>query len=358
MRIFSNYTYRLIRNKIARGLLLFVFGCTLLVLLVQLPMSLSAQSEVNHASLEPLEEIPSTAEKVETGILAMNLYNLDTSSNTYFLDFYVWFKWKGKIDPTANLEYTNGVDDWGLTSVPAYEQPEKFSDGSFYQILRVEGRFVQPFTLARYPLDHQRLRIFLENSVYTADQLVYVEDKNSSGYSAELSVPGWQIQGFSLESLVRKYSTNFGDTRLETANQYSTLLYSLVISRPVSFFIWKLLLPLIIVVIASWGALLLNPQQVDSRIILPVTALLTTVFLQQSYSSALPDVGYLVLLDKIYAVAYFLIIVSILEAIITADWISNSDSSSLNKVFQVDRAVLIIQAIVLICGIALLILFA
>lgn len=356
--ILSNFIYRLIRIKIVRHLLLFVLCCTLLTLFVQLPISSSAQSETSYGSLTPLEAVPNTAEKVETGILAMNLYNLDTSSNTYSLDFYAWFKWKGKIDPTANLEYTNGVEDWGFTSVPAYEQPEKLPDGSFYQILRVEGRFVQPFALARYPLDQQRLRIFLENSVYTADQLVYVEDKTSSGFSEELSVPGWQIQGFSLESLVRKYSTNFGDTRLETANQYSTLLYSLVINRPVSFFIWKLLFPLIIVVVASWGALLLNPQQVDSRIILPVTALLTTVFLQQSYSSALPDVGYLVLLDKIYAIAYFLIVISILEAIITADWISSSDSNSLKKVFQLDRAVLIIQAIVLVCGIGLLILLA
>ncbi|HND87697.1 MAG TPA: hypothetical protein PK971_05175, partial [Saprospiraceae bacterium] len=45
----------------------------------------------------------------------------------------------------------------------------------------------------------------------------------------------------------------------------------------------------------------------DTRSSLPIGGLLTAVFLQQSYSDALPDTGYMVLMDKIYLVAYALI---------------------------------------------------
>lgn len=147
-------------------------------------------SASNTSSYTPLKAIPADAQPVKTGIYAVNLYNLDPSSNTYYLDFYAWFKWNGDIDPIANLEFTNGVEDWGLTQVPGYEEPKELPDGSMYQIARVEGRFVQPFTLARYPLDQQTLHVTLENSVYPIDQLVYDADQVDSGFSEELSIPG------------------------------------------------------------------------------------------------------------------------------------------------------------------------
>lgn len=346
------------RNSPVRKFLFSVFCAALLVFLTQLGISASAQSPAQSDTLKSLTEIPAAAEKVETGVFAMNVYNLDISSNTYSLDFYLWFKWKGDIDPIANLEYTNGVEDWSIISTPAYEKPEKLPDGRQYQVLRIEGRFVQPFALSSYPLDRQNLKILLENSVYPADQLVYVGDKEQSGYSSDLSIPGWRIQGFDLANLVRRYTTNFGDERLGKTSQFSSLQYSLTVSRPVSFFVWKLLLPLIIVVAASWGSLLLNPKNVDSRIIIPVTALLTIVFLQQSYSAALPDVGYLVLLDKIYAIAYILIIISILEAIVTADWISLEKPENYARVARLDRITLVVQVAGLVVGVGLLILLA
>jgi len=322
------------------------------------PSSISspAPSAGNTSSYSPLKAISANAQQVKTGIYAVNLYNLDPSSNTYYLDFYAWFKWKGDIDPIANLEFTNGVEDWGLTQVPGYEEPKELPDGSMYQIARVEGRFVQPFTLARYPLDQQTLHVTIENSVYPIDQLVYDADQVDSGFSEDLSIPGWKIKNFQLQSLEHRYQSKFGlPASLAESSIYSALRYELQISRPVSFFIWKLLLPLVIVLISSWGAFILNPHFVDSRILMPVTALLTTVFLQQSYSAALPDVGYLVLLDKIYALAYILIIAAILEAIITADWIRSEKIDDEERVIKLDRLFLIVQFILLIGGVTLLI---
>lgn len=310
------------------------------------------------SDLRPLTEIPDQAQQVKTGVFVVNLYDVDAERNTFYLDFYVWFKWKGDINPAANLELSNGVEDWGLSSVPVNEEPQELPDGSFYQAWRLEGRFVQPLVLRRYPLDRHNLNILIENSVFTTDQLVYTVDEESSGFSDVLTVPGWVIQGFEVSSLVRQYATNFGDSRLASEPQHSVFQYSLQIARPVSLFLWKLLLPLIIVVVASWGSLLLNPEFVDSRIALPVTALLTAVFLQQSYSSNLPDAGYLVLLDKIYALAYVLIFISILEAIITAEWIRNDSPQGPARAIRLDRFLLKAQAVILVVGLGLIILIS
>ncbi|HEY9617812.1 MAG TPA: hypothetical protein V6C64_13280 [Microcoleaceae cyanobacterium] len=306
------------------------------------------------ASFQPLTTIAPTAQRVEVGFYPIHVYELNISSNTYYIDTYVWFKWKGNLDPIANLEFANAVDEWGMTQRAEYEKPIRQTDGSWYQVLRVEGRFFQPFMLSRYPLDQQQLGVTIENSIYTANQLVYVADTKDSGYADTLSVQGWQISGWQLQNLLHSYPSRFGFLET-TVNPYSAVRYELQVTRPLSYFIWKLLLPLVIVLASSWGALLLNPHYVEPRIAIPITALLTIVFLQQSYSSALPESGYLVLLDKIYALAYLLVIATIMEAIVTADWVKSGKPEDFQRVLRLDRPFLILQLLILVSGIFLLI---
>ncbi|EKQ67903.1 hypothetical protein OsccyDRAFT_4199 [Leptolyngbyaceae cyanobacterium JSC-12] len=290
------------------------------------------------------------------GFYALNIYELDISSNTYRMDAYVWFRWKGAIDPIADLEFANAVEDWGMTQKPSYEKPQKLPDGSLYQILRIEGRFVQPFNLSRYPLDQQQLSMILENSIYTAKDLVYIVDTKDSGYADTLSIQGWNVIAWKSHNLLRSYPSNFGFSEPET-NPYSAVRFEIVVARPINYFIWKLLLPLIIVLASGWGALFLHPSYVESRIAIPVTALLTIVFLQQSYSDAIPEMGFLVMLDKIYALSYLLVIATIMEAIITADWVKGEKPGDFMRVVRLDRPFVAIQCLMLIVGVLLIIAF-
>jgi hypothetical protein len=107
--------------------------------------------------------------------------------------------------------------------------------------------------------------------------------------------------------------------------------------------------------IRCWRSLWLNPGYVESRVTIPVIALLTIVFLQQSYSHALPEIGYLVLLDKIYALSYLLVITAIMEAIITADWVKNGKPEAYERARRIDRPFLIAQFLILILGVGVLI---
>ena len=52
-----------------------------------------------------------------------------------------------------------------------------------------------------------------------------------------------------------------------------------------------------------------------TQFLMPIGGLLTAVFLQQSYSDALPDTGYMVLMDKIYLLAYIIISMVLLQVI-------------------------------------------
>jgi hypothetical protein len=322
------------------------------------PLALPAQSPIplrtaKASPFQPLGPISAKAQRVTVGFYPMNVYGVDISSNTYYIDTYIWFKWKGKIDPIADLEFTNAVEDWSMTQKPGYEKPQLQPDGSLYQILRMEGRFFQPYNLAKFPLDRQQLGILIENSIYTAQQLVYLADTQDTGYSPTVSVQGWQVMGWQTHNLLHTYPSNFG-LAVPELTPYSALRYEMHVERPLNYFIWKLLLPLIIVLVSSLGAFLLHPSYVESRIAIPVSALLTIVFLQQSYSAALPEVGYLVLLDQIYALSYLLVIAAILETIITADWVKSKQPADIARAQRLDRPFLILQCGVLCVGIPVL----
>lgn len=252
-------------------------------------------------------------EVVDVGIHLLSVYDLSHGADSYLLDFYLWFRWKGDIDPSKSFEFTNMVDNSAATIERIGEEPEVLADGSKYQIFRVEGRFVEPSSYTHYPFDRQKLTIILEDSTYASHRLIYKFDERDTGLDQDLTIPGWYLAGLSTISKVKNYNTKFGSD-LDSPT-YSRAVFTLSVERPSSAFYWKLMLPLTFIFLAALAALLLPPPDIDSRSALIGGGLLTTVFLQKTYSDLLPDIDYLVLMDKIYIVAYIGIIVALIQTV-------------------------------------------
>lgn len=274
------------------------------------------------AALLPLPLISQAAPeagpgKAYTGIYLMNLYDLNINDYSYHADFYLWFKWKGERNP-MNIEFINSLDKWGFSRVDFSEEPELLPDGYWYNGMRIEGRFYHPFALYDFPLDRHRLDIHIENVDYPLDSLVYVPDSSGAFIREGFQIPGWKVDGCTMATRTNRYKSNFGESGKAVA-AYSNFTFQLSISRPLNYFLLKLMLPLLIIIMASLGALFIHPSQLDARISLPIGGLLTSVFLQQSYSSALPDVGYMVLMDKIYLLGFALIVCLMLRAILVGN---------------------------------------
>jgi hypothetical protein len=244
----------------------------------------------------------------------MNLYDLNMDEHSFYADFYIWFKWKGDIDPTG-IEFVNSIEKWSMAYIQSGDSSNMtLSDGTNYRIYRAEGRFFHSFSLNRFPLDKHVLDIQIESPEHAADSLVYLPDTDAAAIRKTLKLVGWNMKGCLLESKIHDYGTDFGNPE-ENAQRYSNLTYTVTLARPASYFLLKMLLPLLIVILVSIGALILHPTHIDTRSSLPIGGLLTAVFLQQSYSDALPDTGYMVLMDKIYLLSYLLISLVLLQVI-------------------------------------------
>ncbi|NUQ24762.1 MAG: hypothetical protein HUU34_12490 [Saprospiraceae bacterium] len=277
----------------------------------------------------------SRPQEVYTGIYLMNLYDLDINQYSFYADCYLWFRWKGDLDP-SNIEFVNAVEKWGFTQNMFYDTARVLPDGYSYNGMRVEGRFYHAFELSSFPLDRHKLDIRFENVDHPLDSLVYIPDTAAALMRHDFIVPGWNIGTGAMRTHTNFYQTNFGETDID-GDAFSNFTFELIISRPLSYFLLKLMLPLLVVIIASLGGLLIHPNYIDARISLPIGGLLSCVFLQQSYSDAIPDVGYMVLMDRIYLLSYILIAVIMLRVIVVGNATAWGKQDSVGILYRSDR---------------------
>jgi len=74
----------------------------------------------------------------------------------------------------------------------------------------------------------------------------------------------------------------------------------------------------LLVFVSGAGPCFLHPTYINTRIALPLTTLICSIILHQSYTDSLPHVGYMVLIDKIYILSYLLIILAIFTSLYLA----------------------------------------
>ena len=323
--------------------------------IAQTPDAFSFSVSRAGSDFAPLTAVPDGAQVVTVGLYVNNAYDLNISSNTYYLSGYLWFRWRGDFDPIGSLDFSNGVETWGMTASPLYEEPLVLGDGSHYQLLLLQGRFYHPFDLRDYPLDTQHLVLVIENSEYTVDAVTYVPDAESTGFAKSLVVPGWSVNSLTAQSFVHDYRTTFGDTTPAVGTKYSTVSFAIQLTRVPSMFIWRLLLPMVLVLLTNWLALTLKPSWVEVRTAMPATALLTLVFMQQSSLNAIPQVSTLVLMDQIYILAYICVVATLGLIIWINTHLVEGDAASEARMKRIDWISLVVQALLFAVGFAILV---
>lgn len=261
------------------------------------------------AEAEPEAEVVyQKPERVRVGVHLNDIQSLDLKTHSYQMDFYIWFKWKNpELNPAASMEISNPIDQWGLMVTPIYEEPETLEDGTLYQVLRIQGSFSKKLPLYNYPFDRQELTVHFEDGAEDTAALVYEAEGEATSH-ALIQLPGYRIEPATLKITTNTYETRFGDPRTVEKPHYSRATLAVALTRPPLAYASKLFLPVGCVIVCAALMFLLSPGMVDSRVDVGITSLLTIVALQMTYNDNLPDVGYLMLMDKIYLCAYLFVI--------------------------------------------------
>ena len=276
---------------------------------------------------------------VRVGALVNDIQQLDLQSHSYNVDMYMWFRWDDpKIDPSRSFEFLNSYELWGHILTYETPKPERLPDGSYYQVLRNQGKFNTKLPLERYPFDSQDLRMEFEDSTYDSSQLVFVPDTDPVALSKDLVLPGWEIKAPTLTVVNNRYNSNFGDPRYGDVT-YSRAIIDVPVQRPTGTYALKLLLPMLLVALTAALSLMLHPRYVEGRIGIGITALLTLVALQLTSNSSLPEVDYLILLDKLYILSYGFVVLT-MAMIVRNSWVDAEGDVAAAR--RVDRRSLIV----------------
>ncbi len=264
----------------------------------------------------PASRTLAAPEQVSVGVYVADIQEVDLKSHSYRLDLYLWFRWKDPaIDPSKSAEFINMFDPADHVRTSLYDEPQKMPDGSYYAIIRDQGKFSSKFSLQNYPFDRQTLPIILEDNVHEAANLVYVPDETSVALNPHIALPGFDIGAPALSVDDFNYPTNFGDLRASSRPDYSRATFLIPVERPWLATGMKIFLPVLLILLCTALVLNIHPAYIEGRLGVVITALLTLVALQLTSASGLPEVDYMMMTDRVYLLSYLFIIATLAQVV-------------------------------------------
>jgi hypothetical protein len=294
-----------------------------------------APADPPRAVMEAIETSPAPSGPAEVivGAYINDIQQLDFKTNNYIIDLYVWFRWRSPdTDPSKSMEFMNRYASDNNRRDELTDAPEAMPDGSRYAIIRYQGLFATKFPLEAYPFDTQVLKVIMEDTLAGAAEQAYVADgKHPVIIDPVITLPGFRVGKPAMSITTNTYPTNFGDLSKPKAEPYSRIVISVPVTRPAVAMSLKTFVPILLIVVCASLVFFVRPRYVEGRIGLGITALLTLVALQLTATAPLPDVDYLMMLDKIFLLAYLFIIVALARVVATSWHGADADSEAAIK---------------------------
>lgn len=275
-------------------------------------------------------ELEQARYKVEVGVYSTSNYELDLRVPSYSSSGYVWLRWDGAMQRYVDshggdisrlfIILNTLLSDKDSSLNPVAQEPVRLADGSYYQLFTYIGRYyIDRASFRHYPFMTISLPLAIEANDVDGElgyrDLRLIPEIQNSGMGLYARIIGWLNTGWSIAEYRHHYATNFGLGGEE--NDYSQILFEISYGTSSWSSFWRLLLPLAVLMAMVLLVFKVRPDEQDARASIPVTVLLTQVFLQQAYRSQLPDLPFLTFLDQVYVVAY----VVTLAAFVLVIWI-------------------------------------
>ena len=233
---------------------------------------------------------------VDVGIYLNNVPQVNLKEKLFQAVFYLWFRWQGDdLNPMESFEIVNG-------SVDAKEGLVTKKIGQVnYAAARIRATIYRNFDVARFPLDNQPLKIQIEETSSSSGELVFRADKQSSGFSPKIDVPGWRTDSFEDYVSITTYPTNYGDISMPaTTSQYPRYTFKINLVRAGWGNFIKLFSILFLAAGLAFFAFRIQSESIDARIALAASAVFMAVITQSALSSSLPESDSFGMADQLY----------------------------------------------------------
>lgn len=229
---------------------------------------------------------------VKVGVWINAIEKVDVPSQTFTIDFYVWFKYEGE---KPNIEFLRGSP----TAMSLIREEENYLE------YRVKGIYVSSLNFRNFPFDEHLLRVELEDKNRGVSELVFEPDEEESGLDPELTVPGWEVKDFKL----------YVDQHVYPDENYSRFIFGVTVYRSKTSAFFKYFFPILIITLISLLTFSISVKNFGQRVGICVTTLMSAVAYHLAALSGLPSLGYLTLFDRIMLVVYTLFLYNLVVSV-------------------------------------------
>ena len=266
--------------------------------------------------------------RVSIGIWMIDITSIDSAQQSFTAEMALVLRWK---DP--RLAHTgNGVVRYPLEQVwhpriavvnETNSVSRKFPylvevepDGRVTYRQRYAGAFSQPLRLRSFPFDRQTFRLQFVAVRYRANEVQFAPDqdwidnglKQAGGIATSITLPDWTIESWNTKSLSYALAPGF---------EYSGYAFEFTASRNAQHYVWKVILPLVLIVMMSWAVFWIDPVTSNSQISIAVTSMLTLIAYRFAIDNQLPRLPYTTNLDAFILMSTVLVFFSFIEVLVT-----------------------------------------
>lgn len=291
---------------------------------------------VEHAGNEESSEVafveppnPEGPVLVTLGLFIIEVTAIDVAENTYHIEGYMDLVW---CDPRlAYSAVENGRQEeifleeaahdkleeiwWpdlvfvNVAGAPEVENAELIilPDGTINFRERFNAELEAHYDLRQFPFDRQILEIEIESFAWHNEYLVLHKEEDKIGFSDEFQIPEWRIQ--------RVEATITEKQEVRDRQPFSEFLMNIEVARLSSYYQWKILLPMAILVAISWSVFWMVGDGLADRMSVSLTGLLTIVAYQFIVADGLPKVSYFTLMDGILTLSFVMMALTIMQNI-------------------------------------------
>jgi hypothetical protein len=168
----------------------------------------------------------------------------------------------------------------------------------------------------------------VESFAWNRDHLQFVHDETISGFREGIAIPEWRIE--TVIGQVKEVSVMRSDT------PFARYVLEIEIARKPGFYLWKVFLPLVLIVALSWSVFWMTDERFSNRSRISATGVLTIVAYQFAFAKDLPRIGYLTLLDQIMIGSFVLLAVTVVESLFV-DRANGVDSLKAHRIDHTSR---------------------
>lgn len=302
--------------KQARLLIFFVFLFLPVLTQVSLAENICVLPEMR------INQRPGGAEggptEILLGVITVDITSVDDVAQTLSGDFIVVTNWQdGRLEGQVGCRFPISkvwsprlelINSANLKQKYTFQRDQvKVEHGGwirYYQ--RFTGSVSTHHHLARFPFDKQNFRLRVASAYYAREELTLNANKDLILISDLINIPDWTI-GEPQASVTTLDMFKMGQPR-------DIFVLDIPATRKSQFYVWKILVPLTLIVMMSWVVFWINPVRFGPQLGLSATAMLTLIAFQFAQTGVLPKLCYFTIMDRLILGSSLLVFMSFYEA--------------------------------------------